>query len=1174
VKVLRNIEDRQFDYSGSQCLKALNEDDIESILINPNVATIQTDSRFADRVYLLPVTTHYVRQIIEQERPDSIMLGFGGQTALNCGVALEKEGVLKKYGIKVLGTQIEGIQVTEDRQLFKNTMTECGLPVLESASSNSVEDSLLIAKRIGYPVIIRVAYTLGGKGGGVAFNEYELQEIVQRGLSQSVARQVLIERYVGSWKQIEYEVMRDQRGNCVIVCNMENVLAMRVHTGDNIVVAPSQTLNNYEYHMLRHSAMTATRKCDIVGECNIQFGLDPRSENFCVIEVNARLSRSSALASKATGYPLAYMAAKISLGYSLPELINTITKATTACFEPSLDYVVLKIPRWDFKKFELVKRRLGSSMKSIGEVMAIGRSFEEALQKGIRMCDNGRDGLVSNSKFVNSGLRDTRDVSIDVSDGNDTSGKNSLTHTELRPLSFQEDRLASQFPLSSNPAKARSNFEEADTDRHPLGSSTFAYSPDIDNPSREQSVNVDEIEIVEQCLLYPTDEILFDVAKALTLGVSVNRINELSSIDTWFLGKIQVIVEMEQILKTSSLDKGVLLEAKKMGFSDLQIGRCAKMDELGVRNLRKKFSILPVVKQIDTLAAEWPAKTNYLYLTYGGRYDDVRSYSRRTLKTPIPETRRKISRTNQDYSRVIVLGAGPYRIGSSVEFDWGTVNMVWGLKENGCKEVAIINCNPETVSTDYDVCDRLYFEELTFERVMDICEREKCDGIVTCVGGQTANILTPRLDAAKIRIVGTSAESVDKAEDRSKFGKLLDDLGIRQPAWKKFTSLNEARSFAKEVRYPLLVRPSYVLSGAAMKITWAEDQLTQYLTEATNVSPDHPIVISKFLEDASEAEVDGVGDGENVVIGSVIEHIENAGVHSGDAIMCIPPWRLDRETIDTITDYSLKIGRALKIIGPFNIQFLVKKGRVYVIEANVRASRSMPFVSKFVGLNLITLAAKAMVGKKIPVSRNDIWISKTGFGIKVPQFSFMQLEGADIVLGVEMQSTGEAACFGLSFHDALSKAYVAAGFNLPLHGSALITVGGTTNKERILPLVQKIADMGYSIMATEHTADFIEKFDICRIERVYKISEPQRRPNISEMLFGRQIDFIINIPSTSTIEKYVGMLYDEYQIRRKAVELGIPVLTAVESAATFINTLDWIRKNTPTTEYLKPYRDL
>jgi carbamoyl-phosphate synthase large subunit len=1122
----------------------------------------------------LPVTTHYVRQIIEKERPDSIMLGFGGQTALNCGVALEKEGVLKKYGIKVLGTQIEGIRITEDRQLFKNAMTECGLPVLESTSSNSVEDSLLIAKRIGYPVIIRVAYTLGGKGGGVAFNEYELQEIVQRGLSQSVARQVLIERYVGSWKQIEYEVMRDQRGNSVIVCNMENVLAMKVHTGDNIVVAPSQTLNNYEYHMLRRSAMTATRKCNIVGECNIQFGLDPRSENYCVIEVNARLSRSSALASKATGYPLAYMAAKISLGYSLPELINTITKATTACFEPSLDYVVLKIPRWDFKKFELVKRRLGSSMKSIGEVMAMGRSFEEALQKGIRMCDNGRDGLVSNLKFVNSGLQDTKAVSADVSDSNDMSGKNSFTQTKSHPPSFQEDRLPSQFPLNSNPTKAKSNYKEADTDSHPLGSSTLANPAEADNLSKDQSVNDDEIEIVEQCLLYPTDEILFDVAKALTLGVSLNRINELSSIDTWFLSKIQAIVEMEQILKASSLDKGVLLEAKKMGFSDVQIGRCVKIDELGVRNLRKKFSILPVVKQIDTLAAEWPAKTNYLYLTYGGRYDDVRSYSRRTLKTSIPETRREISRTNQDYSRVIVLGAGPYRIGSSVEFDWGTVNMVWGLKENGCKEVAIINCNPETVSTDYDVCDRLYFEELTFERVMDICEREKCDGIVTSVGGQTANILTPRLDAAKIRIIGTSAESVDKAEDRSKFGKLLDALGIRQPAWKKFTSLNEARSFAEEVRYPLLVRPSYVLSGAAMKIIWAEDQLTQYLTEATNMSPDHPIVISKFLEDASEAEVDAVGDGENVVIGSVIEHIENAGVHSGDAIMCIPPWRLDRETIDTITDYSLKIGRALKIIGPFNIQFLVKKGRVYVIEANVRASRSMPFVSKFVGLNLIALAAKAMVGEKIPVSRNDVWISKAGFGIKVPQFSFMQLEGADIVLGVEMQSTGEAACFGSSFHDALSKAYVAAGFNLPLHGSALITVGGTTNKARILPLVQKIADMGYSIMATEHTADFIEKFGICRIERVYKISEPQRRPNISEMLFGHQIDFIINIPSTSTIEKYVGMLYDEYQIRRKAVELGIPVLTGVESAATFINTLDWIRKNTPTTEYLKPYTDL
>jgi carbamoylphosphate synthase large subunit len=1089
-----------------------------------------------------------VRNIIELERPDSIMLSFGGQTALNCGVALEKNGILKKYGIKVLGTQIHGIQLTEDRQLFRDSMVECGLPVLESSSAKSVEESQVIANQIGYPVIIRVAYTLGGRGGGVAFNDYELQEIVQRGLSLSVVRQVLIEKYVGSWKQIEYEVMRDQEGNSVIVCNMENILAMKVHTGDNIVVAPSQTLNNYEYHLLRTSAIKATKNCDIVGECNIQFGLDPESERYCVIEVNARLSRSSALASKATGYPLAYMAAKIGLGYSLPELINSVTKATTACFEPSLDYIVLKMPRWDFKKFELAKRRLGSTMKSVGEVMAIGRSFEEALQKAIRMSDNGKDGLVSNLEFENEPVGPNGFQSGTVNDVY-TSDPTRLVGRK-GPNSLPIDNLT-DFESHSNLNSPR---QDGDSVEH-------------DTPS--SNVYSDRIETVEQSLLYPTDEILFDVVKALKLGISIKRINSLSSIDPWFLDKLRGIIEMEQKLKSSDLSKWILLEAKKMGFSDVQISRCLGLDELQVRDLRQRYLIRPVTKKIDTLAAEWPAKTNYLYLTYGGQFDDVRPSTRPKANSFYNKSHGK--QIGCKYSKVIVLGAGPYRIGSSVEFDWGTVNMVWGLKENGCKEVTIINCNPETVSTDYDICDRLYFEELTYERVMDIWQRENPDGIVTCVGGQTANILTPKLASAKVNIVGTPAESVDQAEDRSKFGKLLDSLGIRQPTWQTFTSFEEARSFAERISYPLLVRPSYVLSGAAMKVVWGNDQLKRYLTEATSVSPDHPIVMSKFLEDASEVEVDAVGDGENVLIGSVIEHIDNAGVHSGDAIMCIPPWRLDRETIETVTDFTSRIGRSMKIVGPFNIQFLVKKGQVYVIEANVRASRSMPFVSKFTGVNLISMAAKAMVGKRIPADLNDIWLREAGFGIKVPQFSFMQLEGADIVLGVEMQSTGEVACFGASFHDALSKAYVAAGFNLPLNGSALITVGGISNKEKILPLVRKIGDMGYSIMATEHTADFMENFDICPIERVYKISEPLRTPNISEMLYRRHIDFIINIPSTSTIEKYIGMLDDEYQIRRKAVELGVPVLTSVESASTFINTLEWIRTHTPTLDYLKPY---
>ena len=1120
--------------------------------------------------------------IIELERPDSIMLSFGGQTALNCGVALEKNGILKKYGIKVLGTQIPGIQTTEDRQLFKDSMAECGLPVLESSSANSVEVSQQSARRIGYPVIIRVAYTLGGRGGGVAYNDYELQEIVQRGLSLSVVRQVLIEKYVGTWKQIEYEVMRDHHGNSVIICNMENVLAMKVHTGDNIVVAPSQTLNNYEYHKLRSAALKATKKCDIIGECNIQFGLDPSSENYCVIEVNARLSRSSALASKATGYPLAYMAAKISLGYSLPELVNTVTKATTACFEPSLDYIVLKMPRWDFKKFELVKKRLGSTMKSVGEVMAIGRSFEEVLQKAIRMCDNGKHGLVSNSRIDIDGSEGDNSSSTFISEksyGTTNLGK------ERKPLSesIEREGMDSNNTLDPNLPENTSNLPSpgANSQQYNTVGLSSSIRVGTENSNRNKNSNSNsninssigdyDIESFEQALLHPTDEILFDVVRALKVGMSVERINSLSSIDPWFLNKVQTIIKTEKKLRTLCLDKSILLEAKKLGFSDVQIANCSNIDEIDVRSLRTKLMIRPVTKQIDTLAAEWPAKTNYLYLTYGGQFDDIHYDSKIKNKTSISNMKASKPRTKGMPSKVIVLGAGPYRIGSSVEFDWGTVNMVWGLKENGCKEVTIINCNPETVSTDYDICDRLYFEELTYERVMDICERENSDGIVTCVGGQTANILTPRLASANINIVGTSAASVDQAEDRSKFGRLLDSLGIRQPAWKKFTSINEARSFAEIVKYPLLVRPSYVLSGAAMKVVWTPEQLEKYLTEATNVSPDHPIVMTKFLENASEVEVDAVGDGHCVIIGSVIEHIDNAGVHSGDAMMCIPPWRLNRETIETITEYSKRIGMAMKIIGPFNIQFLVKNGQVFVIEANVRASRSMPFVSKFTGLNLISLAAQAIIGKKLPVDRGDIWLRKSGFGIKVPQFSFMQLDGADIVLGVEMQSTGEVACFGSSFHDALSKAYIAAGFNLPLSGRVLITAGGPINKERLLPLARKIGNMGYSIIATEHTADFIEKFNIRPVERVYKISEPLRKPNISEMLFRRQIDFIINIPSTSTIEKYVGMLDDEYQIRRKAVELGIPVLTTVESASTFIDTLEWIRTHTPTFDYLRQY---
>jgi carbamoyl-phosphate synthase large subunit len=1061
-----NYNDRYFDYSGSQCLKALKEDGIKSVLINPNIATIQTDTRFADKVYLLPITPKFVENVIEAERPDSIMLAFGGQTALNCGVTLYKDKIIEKYGIRVLGTQINGIEITENRQLFKDAMLKSDVPVLQSAPAYTVNEALKIAQQIGYPVIIRVAYTLGGRGGGVAYNEYELEEIVHRGLSLSIVHQVLIEKYVGHWKQIEYEVMRDSKGSSIIVCNMENILSMRVHTGDNIVVAPSQTLNNFEYQMLRSAAIRATSYCNIIGECNIQFGLNPESEEYCAIEINARLSRSSALASKATGYPLAYMAAKIGLGYALPELINKITKATTACFEPSLDYIVLKMPRWDFRKFEFVKRKLGSAMKSVGEVMAIGRNLEEVIQKAIRMCDIGMDGLVAN----------------------------------------------------------------------------------LDNSVADLTQNT---EALEQALLHPNDEIIFTIVRAIRAGMTIDRINQLSAIDPWFLIKIKNIVDMEEKLRNSNLDLDLIKKAKKIGFSDRQIGRCLGLDEFKCREIRQKFGIKPVVKQIDTLSAEWPAKTNYLYMTYGGEVDDIL----------IENSKRS----------AIVLGAGPYRIGSSVEFDWGTVNMVWALKENGIKEVSIINCNPETVSTDYDVSNRLYFEELTFERVMDIYEKENPSGIVTCVGGQTANNLNPYLAKYGVNIIGTRSEDVDRAEDREKFGKLLDSLNIRQPAWKKFTEVGETKEFADKVGYPVLVRPSYVLSGAAMKVVWGEEQLEQFLTDATNVSPDHPIVISKFLQDASEVEVDAVADGNEVVIGSLIEHIDNAGIHSGDAIMCIPPWRLDRKTIETIIDYTTRIGKALRIKGPFNIQYLIKDDEVSVIEANVRASRSMPFVSKFVGINLIDLAARAMTGNRLPVNAKDLWLMAKGFGIKVPQFSFMQLEGADIVLSVEMQSTGEVACFGESFYDALSKAYLAAGYSLPLSGSALITIGGQKNKEKLLPLISLISAMGYNIMATEHTAEFIENNKFKNVQQVYKISEPDRKPNISDLLFERKINFIVNIPSTSTIEKYVGMLYDEYQIRRKAVELGIPVLTTIESASSFIKTLEWLKTNSPTLASLKSY---
>jgi carbamoyl-phosphate synthase large subunit len=1013
-------------------------------------------------VYLLPVTPEYVESIVEKERPDGIMLAYGGQTALNCGVKLDEAGILSKYGVKVLGTQIPGIKKSEDRQLFKDSMNQCGVPVLKSGTVTNFDDAKKTAEELGYPVIIRVAYTLGGRGGGVAYNEIELHEIVERGLKASIVGQVLIEEYIGHWKQIEYEVMQDYDGNNIIVCNMENVLAMKVHTGDNIVVAPSQTIDNHEYHMLRSAGLRATKHVGIVGECNIQYALEPNSDRYVAIEINPRLSRSSALASKATGYPLAYMSAKIGLGYNLSELVNKITKSTTACFEPSLDYIVCKHPRWDFSKFELVNRKLGPTMKSVGEVMAIGRTFEESFQKSIRMLDIGKDGLVLNR----------------------TNGQ-----------TFSEEEL-------------------------------------------------------ENKLSHPDDQVLYYVAAALKAGFSVERINNLSAIDPWFIEKIKNIVQIEEKITKEELDKSLLWEAKKMGFSDKQIARAKGKTPDDIRNLRKENGVLPVVKQIDSLAAEWPAVTNYLYLTYGGDSHDVK--------------------INPDEKGIVVLGAGPYRIGSSVEFDWGTVNMVWGLQENGEKNISVVNCNPETVSTDYDICTRLYFEELTQERILDITEFENPKGVITCVGGQTANNLTPGLSEHGVNILGTSAHDVDKAEDRSKFSAELDKLHIQQPRWQAFSNLSEAKSFAQEVEFPVIVRPSYVLSGAAMKVVWSQEELKTYVKEATDVSPDHPVVISKFMLNSLEVDVDGVSNGKEVIIGAIVEHIDSAGVHSGDAMMCIPPWRLNNKTIETITEYTTKIATTFNVKGPFNLQFLVHDNHVYVIELNIRASRSMPFVSKLVKTNLISLAAKAILDKPLPDIPKNKWQKIHNYGIKVPQFSFMQLEGADIALGVEMQSTGEAACFGSSFYDALAKGLTSVGYNLPKTGAALVTVGGAQNKEKLLQSIALLKNLGFKIFATEHTAEFFEE-KIGEIEVVHKISEPERKPNIADLLYDRKIDFIINIPSTSTLEKYVGMLDDEYQIRRKSLELGVPVLTTIELADSFVKTLEWLKNNKTTIEPIEPY---
>jgi carbamoyl-phosphate synthase large subunit len=1064
-------EAAEFDYSGSQCLKALREEDIETILINPNVATIQTDPRLSGKVYLLPVTPEYVEKVIKKEKPDGILLGFGGQTALNCGIELAKKGVLEKYGVKVLGTPVEAIEDTGDRERFRQAMLKAKVPPLKSKAANTVQEALEIANHLGYPVIVRVAYTLGGKGAGVAHSAWELREIVKRGLAQSRITQVLVEEYVGHWKELEYEVMRDYADNCLIVCNMENLDPMGVHTGDSIVVAPSQTLSNREYHFMRSAAINAIRNLGIIGECNIQWAAHPKSEEFRVIEVNSRMSRSSALASKVTGYPLAYIATKLSIGYLLPELINKVTEVTTACFEPALDYVTIKIPRWDLQKFKKADRHIGPQMRSVGEVMSIGRCIEEALQKAARMLDIGKIGLVGNE--------------------------------------------------------------------------------DDDEPETEEKI--------KDAVANPTDERLFKLVKALKMGISIDEIYRLSGLDPFFLHKIQNIIDMEKELCALNIGDAsaaeTVREAKRIGFSDEQIAVCQNTTEAAIRKFRKEAGIIPSIKQIDTLAAEWPAKTNYLYLTYGGDEDDIE--------------------LRNDKSKVIVLGAGVFRIGSSVEFDWCGVNTIWSLKKNGVQEAIMVNYNPETVSTDYDISDKLYFEELTTERILDIYEKENPMGVIASVGGQIPNNLALKLANSGVKLLGTTAENIDLAEDRSKFSALLDQLGIPQPSWSKLTSINAAKRFAEKISYPVIVRPSYVLSGSAMRVAYNESALENFLQLAAKVSRDQPVVISKFVTKAKEVEVDGVYDGETCFIGSIMEHVENAGVHSGDATMSIPPHTLSAEIQKKVGDATERIVKALRIKGPYNIQYLVKENTVYVIECNLRASRSMPFVSKTRGINLIELATLAMLDKKYEKVLKTCGLPTTNhFGVKVPQFSFMRLSGADPVLGVEMLSTGEVACLGENFDDAFSKALQSAEFRMPpKDGSVLITVGGEEPKRRVVPLARAFEAMGFKIYATKHTAEVLKTAGISSVSVLSKVKESGENPNILDYLQNQKIDLVINVPMANKQRNYSDVLTDGYLIRRQAVEFNVPVITNLELASALVRVLKQRESNGNNIRSLNEYMD-
>ena len=1034
----------EFDYSGSQALKALREEGVQTVLINPNIATVQTSEGVADQIYFLPVQPHFVEKVIQKERPDGILLSFGGQTALNCGVELHKSGVLDKYGVRVLGTPVQAIMDTEDRELFVERLNEIDVKTIKSEACETIEQARKAAAELGYPVILRAAYALGGLGSGFCDNEEELNKLAEKAFSFSP--QVLVEKSLKGWKEIEYEVVRDRYDNCITVCNMENFDPLGIHTGESIVIAPSQTLTNSEYHKLRALAIKIIRHIGIVGECNVQYAFDPKSEDYRVIEVNARLSRSSALASKATGYPLAFVAAKLGMGYGLFELKNSVTRTTSAFFEPALDYVVCKIPRWDLSKFRGVDKELGSSMKSVGEVMAIGRNFEEALQKGLRMIGQGMHGFVENKEL------------------------------EI---------------------------------------------PDIDAALRE-----------------PTDKRVFVISKAMHKDYTIDQIHDLTKIDKWFLQKLKHIIDIDEKLKACTsinvLDKELLREAKVYGFTDFQIARAVGLErELGnmhkatlvVRNIRKGYGILPVVKQIDTLAAEYPAQTNYLYVTYAGVASDV-SFS-------------------EDKKSVVVLGSGAYRIGSSVEFDWCGVQALNTIRRQGYRSI-MINYNPETVSTDYDMCDRLYFDELTFERVMDIIDMEKPFGVIVSTGGQIPNNLAMWLDAEHVPILGTAASDIDNAEDRAKFSSMLTRNGINQPEWSALTTMQDIDNFVERVGFPVLVRPSYVLSGAAMNVCSNRDELEKFLKLAANVSAEHPVVVSKFIEHAKEIEMDAVARNGEIMAYAISEHIEFAGVHSGDATIQFPPQKIYVETVRRIKRVSRQIAAALHINGPFNIQFMARDNDILVIECNLRASRSFPFVSKVLKLNLIDLATKIMLG--VPVEKPSKNLFDLDYvGIKASQFSFNRLQKADPVLGVDMSSTGEVGCLGDDTNQALLKSMLSVGHRIPKH-TVLLSTGGAKQKADMLGAARMLADNGYEIYATGGTHRYLQENGIDNT-LVYWPSEEGMQPQALDMLHEHKIDMVVNIPKNLTASE----LTNGYKIRRAAIDLNVPLITNSRLASAFIN---------------------